>query len=174
MARLVGIKVILGITSGTNDHLYVGVAGRRGGKEFALRPASGAPGVLVSGFPQVVSGHRGTTNYFLGQVPGAPSQSMNADLVPLQAGPGGNNSPDRYRIDADGVHTVYLRKQGGLGHNDDDAVRLTNIEVFLFDANGVGGSQSGSLYWNMQGLNRRSVWLSNEHGLQMSLRQGGG
>ena len=61
-----------------------------------------------------------------------------------------------------------------LGHNDDDAVRLTNIEVFLFDANGVGGSQSGSLYWNMQGLNRRSVWLSNEHGLQMSLRQGGG
>ena len=104
--------------AGTDDHLYVGVFGTGGGREFPLD---------VKGFDDFEEGT--DVKYWLGTVwdgaalTGAkkPWQSQTAS---------GWNQPSYDKIDMDKVDYIYLRKQSV--EKNDDAFSLTLVEVILY------------------------------------------
>lgn len=97
--------------AGTNDHLYLGVVGTVGGREFALG---------VDGFDDF---EEGTTvpysigpaaDFFGGKKPANAAASL-ADMTICQPN----------------VTHVYVRKQGDRSHSGDDAWRLDHVFVYL-------------------------------------------
>ncbi|MDX1649521.1 MAG: hypothetical protein R3263_06675 [Myxococcota bacterium] len=121
-ALLRGIVVRLhtgtGRHSGTDDMLYVGVSGTRGGREFPLD---------VPWFDDFE--RRSRVKYALGEV-------WDEDLLAGARTPrharGDWNDPSLLAVDLDAVDRVYLRKHAGRRAADDDAWELDEAEVVLF------------------------------------------
>ena len=93
---------------GTDDHVYLGVVGTVGGREFAL---------AVAGYNDF---EPGTSTYTIGSTPlggntpDTAEQSLNSLLICLP-----------------NVTHVYLRKQGSRSHDGDDAWQLNGAVVYL-------------------------------------------
>jgi hypothetical protein len=115
MSDLNGIFVSLTTSgvwwAGTNDHLYLGVAGTVGGREFALG---------VDGFDDFEEGT--IVTYSIG-----PGAAIFGGLSPATA----DGALADMTICQPNVTHVYLRKQGDRTHAGDDAWRLNNVFVYL-------------------------------------------
>ena len=152
MARLVGILVRLDISgaagSGTDDPIYLGVMGPRGGREFPLKR---------SGKNDWEAGSK--ARYVVGTVP--------VDDVPPDAAvatrskSGERNSPDRSDIDAEAIQTVYLRKREGVSSITDDAVSILRAEAIIYDDNGAAQR------WYLD--SKLGIWLGTQYGSQVAL-----
>ncbi len=136
---------------GTNDHLYLGVVGTVGGREFALN---------VAGFDDFEEGT--TVTYSIG--PGAG----------LFGGKTPETAADRLAemtICIPNVTHVYLRKQGDRTYGGDDAWRLANAFVYLLapGATRVFASTGPATLGNEHG---NQIWLaeSSHHGGYLDAR----
>lgn len=155
MATLLkGIAVFLGTAdrsdAGTDDHLYVGIVGRGGGREFALatqkedfEPQPGGQGEL----------------FLLGSIWDGTVFSLPNAKTSDHAEPGGDNDPARFPLDLDLVDYVYLRKQGDNSHDDDDAYALHAVRVILFGPVSPFRRDFGLIV-----RPEPSLWLGNEFG----------
>ncbi|MDH3706453.1 MAG: hypothetical protein OES57_10325 [Acidimicrobiia bacterium] len=100
--------------AGTDDHVYLGVVGTVGGREFA---------VAVSGFDDFEPGHPVTYSIGPGaRVFGGHESDTASDAL------------DDMIICLPNVTHVYLRKQGDRSHDADDLWRLDSALVFLIAA----------------------------------------
>lgn len=151
MSRLNGIFVSLTTAgqwwSGTNDHLYIGVVGTVGGREFAL---------AVDDFDDFEEGT--VVPYSIG-----PGAAVFGGRTPDTA-PG---ALAEMTICQPNVTHVYLRKQGDRTHEGDDAWRLSSVFVYLI----ASGTPTRVF------VSTGPATLGNEHGLQVWLAEvshGGG
>lgn len=147
MAKIKGMVVKLktktGAYSGTDDHIYVGVFGKQGGSEFPLD---------VRGFDDFETG---TVKYWLGTVwDGSVLQGAKNPFKAFSW-----NDPETRYIDMDKVDYVYLRKQSHTA--DDDAWKMDEVEVTLY------GPKSQKRTFHKTG----DIWLANEYGLQVYLKE---
>ncbi|MGV9821776.1 PLAT/LH2 domain-containing protein [Nocardia xishanensis] len=134
--------------SGTDDHLYIGVYGTDGGREFPLD----APG------DDFETGTRVT--YVLGDVP----ETLPEWRRPNFSEPGGPCDPAALHIDLDSVEQVYIRKQAkGFGDSDDDAYQLDTVRVVL-----RAGDDGRAFILPTPGS--KGLWFGNEYGHQAWLR----
>lgn len=97
--------------AGTDNHVYVGVVGTVGGREFALG---------VPAFDDFEPGS--TVGYSIG-----PGAAVFAGKKPQH----GDAAFDEMMICQHNVTHVYLRKQGSLSHDGDDLWRLESAFVYL-------------------------------------------
>ncbi len=145
MSDLLGIVVRLrtadSANAGTDDHIYIGVVGAGGGREFPLDSS-------IDDFEQ-----GSNVKYWLGEV--WDGTALVGAVKPYQSEPGGKNDPDGYRIELDKVQHVYIRKQGDPTPDGDDAYCFARVDVALY------GSNPDRRTWSA----RDSLWLSNETGL---------
>jgi len=128
--------------AGTNDHLYIGIVGTVGGREFALN---------VDGFDDFEEGT--VVPYSIG-----PGAAVFGGQIPETA-------PDalaEIKICQPNVTHVYLRKQGDRTHKGDDAWRLSSAFVYLI------ASPAPTRVFVSTG----SATLANEYGLQVWLAEG--
>jgi hypothetical protein len=155
--------------SKTAEQLYVGLWGKRGGREFPLRSRE---------FDEEGNFAAGTTRVFLlGWLPGSakPPEGRQSD----RTDPGQANDPALLPFELDGVEYVYLRKQAtGTESDDDDAYRLTRIKVDLFGTGPSGTSTSSpSAHVTANTPEKRfeldtpGLWFGNEHGHQAWLKE---
>ena len=145
MSQVTGIFVSLTTSNqwwaGTNDHLYLGVVGTVGGREFALG---------VDGFDDFEEGTvvpysiGPGAEVFGGQQPDTAASAL-AEMVICQPN----------------VTHIYLRKQGDRTHDSDDAWRLRDVFVYII-ADG-----SPTRVFSSTG----PATLGNEHGLQLWLAE---
>jgi len=149
MAHLRGIVVNLKTAGdGTDDHIYIGVVGTAGGREFPLD---------VKGFNDFEAGSDIT--YALGAVwDGTAISDPNVKNPKFSAGTDWN-SPRRYRIELEDVSHVYIRKGGTRKGDDDDRYQFEEVEVTLYGVNPVSRTFG----------TRRNMRLANEHGQQIWL-----
>jgi len=145
---VVNLKTGSGTNDGTDDHIYIGVVGTGGGKEFPLD---------TSGFNDFEKGSDVT--YVLGTVWDGTVISAPGVKHPRFSGGTDFNSPRRFRIELNDVTQVYVRKGGTRKSDGDDAYRLDELDVTLYGAN----PQSRSFGTN------RDMKLGNEFGLQIWL-----
>jgi len=149
LSTLRGIVVYLATgtsaRSGTNDALYLGVAGSEGGREFPLDTA------FFDDFER-----RSRVRYALGEVweesalVGAKHPKMSkADW----------NDPTYFHVGLAAVDRVYLRKQCGRRRGDDDAYHLDEIEVTLY-----GAADQKRVFRSAS-----AIWLGVEYGAQVWL-----
>jgi len=129
--------------SETDDMIYIGFFGKRGGREVALD---------VKDFKEF---QRGTdVFYLLGNV--WDDTVISGTKRPRDSQSRGNNSPDLYQINLNEIEYVYIRKQGGKETNSkDDAYKFDLVEVTLY------GSEPQSRKF----LTNANVWLARESGL---------
>jgi hypothetical protein len=125
--------------AGTNDHMYLGVVGTVGGREFALN---------VEGFNDFEEGT--IVTYSIG-----PGAAVFNGKIPATAAA----ALDEMLICQPNVTHVYLRKQGDRTFKGDDAWRLSNAVVYLI-ANG-----DPTRVFQSTG----PATLGNEYGLQLWL-----
>jgi hypothetical protein len=157
MSDLTGIAVTLTTAAdedgGTDDHVYLGIVGLGGGREFPLDDPDQDDFELE---PPV--------RYKLG----ATWETVNASRFPRQSKPGQVNDPAFMPIEFELVYAVYLRKQGDNSTADDDAYRLSDAKVVLY------GPESPLK--RTFTLRRRSEgpWLANENGHVVYLAEVGG
>lgn len=152
MSKLVGILVQLDISgaagSGTDDPIYLGVMGSRGGREFPLRR---------SGKNDWEAGSKAC--YIIGTV---PIEDVPPDAaVASRTESGKRNSPDRSDIDAEAIQTVYLRKREGVSSITDDAVSILRGEAIIYDADGA------TQRWYLD--SKLGIWLGTQYGSQVAL-----
>lgn len=147
MSNISGIFVSLTTAgqwwAGTDNHLYLGVVGTVGGREFALD---------VEGFNDFEKGT--VVTYSIG-----PGASVFGGKIPATA-------PDalaQMTICQPNVTHLYLRKQGDRTHEGDDAWRLSSAFVYLI-ASGIPTRVFQST---------GPTTLGNEHGLQVWLAEVG-
>lgn len=148
MPDITGIFVSLtvggGTHDGTDDHVYLGVAGTGGGREFALATAR------INDFEA-----GSTVTYSFGpdaqQFGGEEPDTATAEL-------------GRISISQAGVTHVYLRKQGSIGHDDDDALDVDSAFVYLV----ADGSRVTRVFISTGGAR-----LGNESGHVVHLRETG-
>ena len=154
MSHLRGMKVRLithsDANSGTDDHIYIGVVGSRGGREFPLATAN---------FNDFETGSDVT--YVLGTIfdaepPGAKH--------PEKSTRGGDNDPQGFRIDLGDVDYVYIRKQGDRSGGDDDAYQLDFVRVELYAREVDNPSKRTFRASN-------NLWFGNEFGHQAWLTE---
>ena len=147
MSELTGIAATLTTAAtenaGTDDHLYIGVVGTGGGREFPLN----------SKFD----------DFEIEQVTyklGAFWEPVPASEVrfPHQSRPGEVNDPAYMPLELELVYAVYVRKQGDNSTEDDDAYRLNDLKVVLY-------GPTSPLKRTFR-LRRRGdgPWLANENG----------
>ena len=148
---VVNLKTLGGGTDGTDDHIYIGVVGTGGGREFPLD---------VSGFNDFEEGSDVT--YALGTVWDGVAISAPGVKNPRFSGGTDWNSPRRYRIELNDVTHVYIRKGGTRKGDDDDRYAFDEVEVTLYGFN----PQSRTFGTT------RNMRLANEHGLQIWLPEG--
>jgi len=153
MSKLLGIMVTLETSSaawsGTDDHLYVGVQGTGGGREFPLD---------VAGFNDFEEGTE--VIYKLGTVWAAGGAGeKGGSLTPSESSPGGWNDPARGTIDLEKVDYVYLRKGGTRSGSADDLYELAEVSVTLY-----GPTSESRIFSRTE-----AIRLANEHGLQVWL-----
>lgn len=150
MAQLMGLTVRLTITTagyaGTDDTIYIGMFGRKGGgREFALRSALDdyEPGSDV--------------RYVFG-VPASPGSGF---IRATNSAPGGRSDPGQMFLRVEDIEYVYLRKQAyGIG-GADDAMNLNGVSVNLRDADdGIFGGRQ----FSGGGAPGAGLWLANEYG----------
>ena len=152
MSNLKGILVEL-VTqdtrgADTDDHLYLGVVGTRGGREFALD---------VKRFNDF---ERGTTvTYWLGDIwqSGVAGDARRSRW----SEPGERNDPGLLRIGIGDVNYVYLRKTGTVGSGGDDTYGLDSIQVRLY------GTEPDKRSFHSSG----GVFLGDEFGHQVWLEE---
>ncbi|MBN8246698.1 MAG: hypothetical protein J0L84_04560 [Verrucomicrobia bacterium] len=147
MADIEGIVVELTTGSqswaGTNDQLFLGVVGTRGGREFNLD---------VSGFNDFEPNTK--VNYVIGKefalaLSGPEKKPITAPASLTQGS----------KMDQPSITHVYLRKQGQMSQNADDAWRLQEARVWLMNAS------DPTRIWESRG----PLTLSIEDGLQIWL-----
>lgn len=122
MSHIRGIRVRLRTDSeagsDTDDHIYIGVAGTGGGREFPLATAA------IDDFERGAD-----VTYVLGTIfEPAPPGAQHPD----NSAPGQRNDPARFRIELADVDYVYIRKQGDRSHDGDDAYQLNSVRVELY------------------------------------------
>jgi hypothetical protein len=157
MSDLTGIAVTLTTAAdedaGTDDHVYLGVVGLGGGREFPLDDPDQDDFELE---PPV--------KYKLGAI----WETFFASRFPRQSKPGQVNDPAFMPLELEQVYAVYLRKQGDNSTEDDDAYRLSDVKVVLY---GPAAPLKRTFI-----LRRRSEgpWLANENGHVVYLAELGG
>jgi hypothetical protein len=134
--------------AGTDDHIYIGLVGRGGGREFALATSLEDFEVQPPGKPEV---------FLLGTFWDNPAASVPQAKYSLRSGPGGENDPARFEVDLDLVDYVYLRKQGDRSFEDDDAYALQQVVVYLY------GPVTGQ-WRTFRADANNGLWLGNEFG----------
>ena len=124
--------------AGTDNHVYLGVVGTVGGREFAL------------GVPAFDDYEAGSS---VGYSIGAAAENF-ARKKPLH----GDAAFDDMMICQPNVTHVYLRKQGNLSHDGDDLWRLESAFVYLLgpDVTRVFGTTGPATLGNEYGL---QLWL---------------
>ena len=154
MSKILGITVGLktgpGVWSGTDDHIYVGIIGKGGGREFPLD---------VTGYDDFEPGTY--ASYLLGTVWGydQPKGPPLKALHPFASSLGGWNDPGKWDIDLQKIDYVYLRKAGSRSGGDDDLYEMEEVEVVLY------GAEPTSRRFKHTG----AVRLANEYGLKIFL-----
>ena len=149
---VVNLKTFDSEDAGTDDEIYLGMWGTRGGREFPLSSAN------HDDF------ERGADDfYILGVDPGFGFSMHRSE----RSAPGQANDPALLPIDIDGIQYVYLRKQAYGQGKADDAWRLESAIVLLYDDATVPltGSRLFSVFV------RKGMWLGNEHGHQVWLSE---
>ncbi len=147
MSNVNGIFVSLSTSNvwwaGTNDHLYLGIVGTVGGREFAL---------AVDGFDDFEEDT--VVTYSIG-----PGAAVFRGKSPAKAGP----ALAEMVICQPNVTHVYLRKQGDRTHAGDDAWRLNYVFVYLIADSGptrVFESTGPATLGNEYGL---QLWLAEQY-----------
>lgn len=144
---VVRLKTKMGSHAGTDDHIYIGVVGMGGGREFPLD---------VRGFGDFEPGTY--VKYRLGHI-----WDENAELAarePYKSQDLGWNDPRKWEIELEQVNQVYVRKGGSRKGEADDAYKMDEVEVTLF------GPASPS----KRTFSRTTdMWFANEYGLQVWL-----
>jgi hypothetical protein len=155
MLQLTGMAVTLNTSSsddsGTPNHIYIGVVGKGGGREFALDSPkddfkTGQQEKFALGF------------IFEGGVIDSTTK------FPKQSDVGKNNDPAFYPLDMDRVDYVYLRKQGNLTKDSDDAYKLKDVKVVLYGPS----APSKKIFVS---ANTNPLWIANEHGHVVYLQE---
>ena len=145
MSKINGIFVSLTTAgvwwAGTDDHLYLGVVGTVGGREFALG---------VDGFDDFEAGT--VVTYSIG-----PGAAVFGGKIPATA----PAALAEMTICLPNVTHVYLRKQGDRTHAGDDAWRLSYVYVYLIAA------PEPTRVFESTG----PATLGNEYGLQLWLAE---
>lgn len=144
MANLIGIVINLRTKNqsgaGTDDHLYLGIVGSAGGREFPLD---------VRRFDDFEKGS--DVRYWFGTV--WEGAALVGARKPYQSEPGERNDPAWFRVDMDEVQHVYLKKQGDNTTKGDDAWKLDFVEVALYGESTKRTFSTGN-----------DLWFGNEYG----------
>jgi hypothetical protein len=129
--------------AGTDDPMFVGVAGSAGGREFPLD---------VQWFDDAERGS--DVKYALGDVweEGALAGARRPRMADADW-----NDPKLSYVGFDGIDRVYLRKHSGRRASDDDAYQLDLIEVVLYGDAGRKRSFRSTT----------ALWLGIRYGLQI-------
>ena len=152
MAHIRGIVVELRTKNqsgaGTDDHLYIGVYGSGGGREFPLD---------VRGFDDF---ERGTNvKYWFGTV--WDGSVLVGAKQPYRSAPGDRNDPAWHRVILQEVQNVWVRKEGDNTTEGDDAWKMDMVEVTLY-----GSSPTKRTFGTSN-----DIWLANEYGRTVWLPQ---
>lgn len=134
--------------AGTDDHIYIGVVGKDGGREFPLD---------VRAFNDFEKGT--DVLYWLGTV--WDGNAVVGAKKPKHSTPGGRNNPWWYHIELNDVEYVYIRKAGNRTTSGDDAYKFDLVEVTLYSTNPNSKTFSTT----------EDLWLANEYGLQAWLTE---
>jgi hypothetical protein len=132
--------------AGTKDQIYVGVVGSGGGSEFPLD---------VPGFKDFGKGS--DIKYWFGDV--WDGVALKDAKNPFQAHKW--NDPEHRLIDVEKVDYVYIRKHSAKTGVDDDAWKMDEVEVILY-----GDTPEKRIFFK-----GGDIWLANEYGLQVWLRE---
>ncbi len=132
--------------AGTKDNMYVGVVGSGGGSEFPLD---------VPGFKEFDKGS--DIKYWFGDV--WDGVALKDARNPFQAHKW--NDPEHRLIDIEKVDYVYIRKHSAKEGVDDDAWKMDEVEVILY-----GDTPEKRTFFK-----GGDIWLANEYGLQVWLRE---
>lgn len=159
MAQLTGIGVTLSTANdeedpGTDDHIYIGVVGTGGGREFPLNSGQedfepGAPEKFALGAIWEGGFIDGNTKF------------------PLESKPGEANDPARIPLEMNQVAFVYLRKQGDNSTEGDDQYNLKDVDVVLYGPLPPAASEKRTWRFVNGGT---SAKIANEHGHVIYLR----
>lgn len=128
--------------AGTDDHIYVGVVGRGGGREFPL---------ATNGFNDFEKGTN--IKYWFGTV--WDGGAVTGAKKPADSTPGGRNDPAWHRIELDEIDYVYVRKQGSRSSKGDNAWKMDNVEVSLYGSSSPSKRTFGT---------SNDLWFGNEYG----------
>ena len=152
LGMVVNLQTFNSEDAGTDDEIYLGMWGTRGGREFPLSSKN------HDDF------ERGADDfYLLGVDPGFGFSMHRSE----RSAPGEDNDPALLPIDINSIQYVYLRKQAYGQGEDDNAWRLESAIVLLYDDATVPltGSRLFSIFV------RKGMWLGNEHGHQVWLTE---
>ena len=127
--------------AGTDDHVYIGVAGTGGGREFPLD---------VRRFNDFEAGS--DVKYWFGDV--WEGGVLSGARRPFRSEPNDRNDPAWFRIELDEVNQVYVRKQGDNTTAGDDAWKMDYIEINLYGASSQKRTFSTG----------NDLWFGNEYG----------
>jgi hypothetical protein len=152
MPQLTGMAVTL-ITAnddeaGTDNHLYIGVVGSGGGREFPLAS-------------EQEDFNAGEVETFALGLIWEGGFIVDTTKFPLRSGPGGDNDPALIPLDVERVGFVYLRKQGDNTTEDDDAYKLKDLRVVLYSPTSSDTPPKRIFRFLNGGT---SLWIANEHG----------
>ena len=128
--------------AGTDDHIYVGVEGTGGGREFPL---------ATDRFNDFEPGQ--DVKYWLGDV--WDDTATAGAQTPHEAHDW--HHPVRWLIDLDRVDRVYVRKGGTRAGTADNAYQMDAVTVTLYGLEGE----------SRRFERRTDLWLGNEYGLQV-------
>jgi len=140
---VVNLKTKTGAYSGTDDMIYVGVVGKKGGSEFPLD---------VAGFDDF---EPGLVKYWLGTV--WDGTALEGAKNPYKAFSW--NDPEGRHIGLKKVDYVYLRKRSY--KKDDDAWKMDSVTVTLY-----GPSPEKRTF-----MKTGDIWLGKEYGLTVYLKE---
>jgi hypothetical protein len=152
--QLTGIQVVLttspddGDVAGTDDHLYIGIVGKGGGREFPLDS-------------EEENFEPGTEVFALGSVPGPTSPLWK---YPIESKPGELNDPELQNLDLEQVDYVYLRKQGERSPDGDDFYALGSVDVVLYGPANADPSLQFKRHFHFNRKTIKSLWLANPRG----------
>ena len=145
LGMVVGLNTVDSDDAGTDDEIYIGLWGTGGGREFPLSSSS------HDDF------ERGASDlYVLGVDPGFGFRQSD------RSKPGEANDPALVPIDLDSIQYVYVRKQAHGTQDDDDAWRLAQVIVLLYDSATLPLPRHRLFFLDA----RRGMWFGNEHGHQ--------
>ena len=133
--------------AGTDDEIYIGLWGNAGGREFPLSSRD------HEDFERDADDF-----YVIGVDPGFGFPLIRSD----RSAPGEANDPALVPIDLDSIQYVYVRKQAHGTQDDDDAWRLAQVIVLLYDSATLPLPRHRLFFLDA----RRGMWFGNEHGHQ--------